>query len=262
MINLSDVCFVIGHRDTNPDKTRTKNLFSVLGWLGDNFPQFETILIEQSEKPSWKEISAGGLNLLYKHLYNKGFFNRCWTFNTAYRMSTKKYIVCADNDIVMRPQYIVDSLNALEKYDAVNPYGYIVDLDPHETLGFHNTRIMPFTQRGGRGGTNFSGGMVMFTRQAYEKIYGWDENFRGWGGEDDVQTYKIKNMLTHIEMPFNAYHLYHSRNATTGDAAYHSHYKNNVDIINKVIKMTPVEISSYYSKAFESYGNELKYTKE
>jgi len=62
-----------------------------------------------------------------------------------------------------------------------------------------------------RNGTTFAGGHFVLSRETYEKIGGWDEQFTGWGREDDFMTHKIL-IIGHcllIYSPLKAIHLWH-----------------------------------------------------
>jgi hypothetical protein len=53
---------------------------------------------------------------------------------------------------------------------------------------------------------------VVFSRTAFESVGGWDEEFVGWGGEDDMMTFKVEAAgLKTASMPFSCYHLWHPR---------------------------------------------------
>jgi hypothetical protein len=256
-MNDNEVTYIIGHRDAMPDRSRTRNLFSVLAYLKKNF-KFHVVVIEQDKaETSIVKDKVNELGMTYVFAKNNGFFNRSWTFNIGVKHFPNKYYVCADNDVVMVPNEMREAIVALTSYDAVSPNAFLVDMSDPCTVNFIKTGSVDLKMpHYVRGGINFSSTLVMFTHQGYQKICGWDENFRGWGGEDDVQTLKIKKFLTYKEFNYNAYHLYHTRNQATGDgAAYHSLYQNNVDIINKVIKFNDTELIDYMNKI--SNGGDL-----
>ena len=263
MINLSDVCYMIGHRSGKTDCTRLSNLVTVIRWLDGNFPGVEVIVVEESERPTL-DIKARNVNVVCKHVVNKGFFNRSWAFNVAYKFTDKRYLICGDNDIVMNAAGFLDAANMLEQYDTVKAFRYTVDLTMQETRDMHNsTQFSGNVMRSGRGGTNFAGGMVMFTRSGFERIYGWDEDFRGWGDEDNVQEHKINKMLTKIELGYGAYHLWHTKGVTTGDAPFHCLYGKNVELSAKIKGMTKEQLDVYYSgKLVNEYGDVNKYAAE
>jgi predicted glycosyltransferase involved in capsule biosynthesis len=50
----------------------------------------------------------------------------------------------------------------------------------------------------------------MFRKDSIQKIGGWSEEFIGWGGEDEHQNFKVKNLLTYFECDYRCYHVYHN----------------------------------------------------
>lgn len=55
------------------------------------------------------------------------------------------------------------------------------------------------------------GGTMVISRGAWEMVGGWDERFKGWGGEDDafrITAYKTVGRPVRLDYPL--WHLYHS----------------------------------------------------
>jgi hypothetical protein len=256
MNNINQISYIIGHRDTSYSKVRTKNLYYVLEWLHNNFPELEIILVEQSEHKTLELPEY----VKYIHVVNTGFFNRSWTFNIAFKNTQKEFLMCADNDVVMNINDLLTVFGDITNYDAISPNNKLMDLTQDNTNHLISNKLNNFNFNDIiRGGINFSSTLVAFSRYGYEKIFGWDEDFRGWGGEDDIQTLKIKKMLNFKEYDFMAYHMWHERNQSLGEMAFHSNYNNNVQIINKLWNYTPEQLIEYYKPRFETYGNPLKY---
>ena len=62
------------------------------------------------------------------------------------------------------------------------------------------------------------GGNVGIARRDYERVNGYDENFRGWGCEDDDLRLRLRATGLRIQsiLPWTCtYHLWHPRGATT-----------------------------------------------
>lgn len=260
---LNDICYIIGHRSSKTDPARDRNLKAVLLWLKANF-HFEVLVVEQDSSETAIKSLVESFGFRYKFLYNPGFYNRSWAFNVGVCMTDKSFIVCADNDVVMVPNQLNESLLGLMMYESVSPKHIAVDLPEFMTQRFaqdSNTAFPVIAH--GRSGINFSSMLVAFRKQSYFKIGGWDEDFRGWGGEDDVQTFKINKVLKYKEYDRPAFHLNHARNQQTGSgAAYHVLYQNNVDIINRVLAYNSDELQKYISGLIDVNGHENKYRNE
>jgi predicted glycosyltransferase involved in capsule biosynthesis len=206
-MNQNSFTYIIGYRH-KPD--RLNNLRRVLDWI-NCFAGVDVIVVEQDDH---SKISH--LNLKCRHIFlkSKEPYNKSWSFNVATKYSKSNVIVFGDSDLVMDPNKFIEGLKLLEQYEMVNPYKSVVDLDPNESnMQFEQ---MVSVDRPGRGETDHQkvpmcGGICMFRKDAISKIGGWNEDFIGWGGEDDFQSIKVKNFLTHIELSNRCYHLFHNR---------------------------------------------------
>lgn len=204
---MAKFTYAIGWRHS---RDREANLRRVLSWLS-MFPDLDVLVVEQdnmrrfSPPPGVRHVFARSTNP----------YNRSWGFNIAYRESESSHLIFGDSDIVMHAGEFRRSLEAAESVDVVSPYSSVVDLDRFESL--ISLDDMAFISRPGRGETdnqkvNLCGGVVMFSRDALERVGGWDEDFVGWGGEDDMMTFKVQAAgLRTASMPFRCFHLWHPR---------------------------------------------------
>ena len=191
MANNYAFTYVIGYRHRID---RLQNLRRVLDWI-NGFNGVEVLIVEQD-----KHSKISHLNLKAKHIFIKSNlpYNRSWSFNVALKNSNSSVIVFGDSDLIMEPNQFIAGLQALQSYEMVSPYHTVVDLTPSET-GLPMEEVMKI-DRPGRGETdnqkiNISGGISMFRKESISKIAGWNEDFIGWGGEDDYQTLKVHNFL-------------------------------------------------------------------
>jgi len=152
-----------------------------------------------------------------RHVFarNSGPYNRSWGFNIAYRESDSPFLVFGDSDIVMVESEFRRAMEAAQSLDVCSPYRSVLDLERGESE--LPVEEMATISRLGRGEAdnqkvNLCGGVVAFSRDAFERVGGWDEDFSGWGGEDDMMTFKVASAgLKSAEMPFRCYHLWHPR---------------------------------------------------
>ena len=242
--------YVIGYRHS-PD--RLQNLRKTLDWI-NGFAGSEVIIVEQD-----KHSKISHLNLKAKHIFLKSTlpYNKSWGFNVATKYSTSNIIVFADSDLIMDPNKFIESLKLIEKYDMVNPYTSVVDLDQNES-GLRFEQVLQIN-RPGRGELDHQkvplcGGICIFRKDAIMRIGGWNESFIGWGAEDDFVSLKVKHFLTSTEVPGRCYHLYHSRKSP--DMKY---YQRNLDLLQKANAMTKDEIMKITNSQIQKNGMKNKY---
>jgi predicted glycosyltransferase involved in capsule biosynthesis len=242
--------YVIGYRH---NLERLQNLKRVLDWI-NGFARVEVLLVEQD---THSKISH--LDIKAKHIFTRSDmpYNRSWAFNVALKHANSNIIVFGDSDLVMEPNQFIAGLQAIQNYEMVSPYHSVVDLTAQESN-------LPLEQiininRPGRGETdnqkiNISGGIAMFRREAIQKIAGWNEDFIGWGGEDDFQTMKVKNFLTWTELQARCFHLYHERGMP--DQKW---YKRNLELLSKTSQMDKSQLQKVILNQLPKIGMKNKY---
>jgi len=206
-MNTHTFTFVIGYRHK---MDRFNNLKRTLDWI-NGFAGVDVILVEQD---THSKISHLPLKARQIFLKSDKPYNRSWAFNVATKFAKSNVIVFSDSDLIMEPNQFIEGLKAIEKFEMVSPYSSVLDLNPQES----NLQLQDIVKidRPGRGETdnqkiNICGGISIFRKDAIQRIAGWNEDFIGWGGEDDFQTIKVENFLTHTTLPHKCYHLYHNR---------------------------------------------------
>ena len=198
-----------------------ENLKTVLYWLS-GFDQLEIILVEQDSIPHVGQILSDYCGQ-YIFIKNVEFFNRAKGFNIGVKQAKGKVVALGDGDIVMDRQAMSKSFDdCYKEFDAVNPYGKIIDLSRKESrcLRLENNFSNKHTACGERKWTSFCGGIVLFKKSFYEALGGFDEAFEGWGGEDDAMSVKIAKVIEYnildgkkwyTSQENTAYHLWHER---------------------------------------------------
>lgn len=210
---------------------RIQNLRRVLDWI-NGFGGVQVILVEQD---THSKISH--LSLKAKHIFTKSNlpFNKSLAFNVGLKYSQSDVIVFGDSDLIMNPQEFIKALNTLSQYEMVNPYNSVIDLTQEESnLPLEN---LVSINRPGRGETDIQkvplcGGICLFRKDSIYKIGGWNEDFIGWGGEDDFESIKVKHFLNWTELEAKCYHLWHDRGMP--DQKW---YQRNLQLLNKLAQM-------------------------
>ena len=160
---------------------RLNNLKRVLEWI-NSFSGAEVIVVEQDKHSKIKDTK-----LSCRHIFLKSNmpFNKSWGFNVGLKYSNSNIIVFGDSDLIMDPQEFIKSVQMMEKYEMVNPYNSVIDLNQQES-SMSLDKMMKI-DRPGRGETDIQkvplcGGICIFRKDAIHKIGGWHEDFIGWGG--------------------------------------------------------------------------------
>jgi hypothetical protein len=232
---------------------RWNNLKRILEWIS-GFSNVELIIVEQDT-----HSKIGHLNFPAKHIFTKSKmpFNRSWGFNVGLKHVNSKVTVFTDCDLIMKPDLFINGLKLLEQYEMVSPYNSVVDLNPQES-GLQLEEMLKI-DRPGRGENdiqkiNISGGITMFRTEAIKKIAGWNEDFIGWGGEDDFQTIKVKNFLTWHEQTGRCYHLYHDKEVP--DMKW---YQRNLQLLQKLANLSKEELTKQIMTSVQKLGMKNKY---
>lgn len=244
-MNTYKFTFVIGFRYK---KDRIHLLRRTLDWI-NSFYGVEVILVEQD-----KHSKIEHLDLKCKHIFVKSDkpYNRSWAFNVALKRSNSDIIVFGDSDLLMEHNQFIAGINALNDYDMVSPYHKVIDLTREES----STTLQNILNidRSGRGETdnqkiNISGGIAMFKKQSLLKIGGWNEDFIGWGAEDDEMTIRVHKYLKWTELKGTCYHLYHDR-----PRPEHNNYQHNIKLLNQVTNLDDNQLNALVNKLSKRSG--------
>lgn len=225
---MKSVCYIINHRDL--DFTRRRNLIFTCNYIKSI--GLDVLVIEQdSEKKV--ETLCKDLNVNYGFLYNPGGFNRSWGFNCYRNFIDCDKVFLADNDIIIKKEFIYETISLLDSFNVVRPFnGNVYHYD--EIFTSHIVQINKFIENERFNFVNifnFSGGVCAFnTDYFYNVIGGFDERFVGWGGEDDEMHLRLQRLNTRtFSMNNYGYHLYHDRKLSSPEG--NDHYNNNLNFI-------------------------------
>jgi len=244
-----DFSYIICYRH-QPE--RYQNLLKTIKYLRDNF-NLELILVEQDTESKIPDPS-----LFDQHIFtfSERPFNRSWAFNVGAVHSKTEKFYFGDCDLICPKDQMDKSVELLDTKGCVSPYSKVVDLQPHES---HKVDLESWVKisRPGRGGINLTGGIVGFRKDQFGKIAGWCEDFEGWGGEDDFQTWKVKNWVTWEEIEGDVFHLYHTRPKID-----QNFYRKNLGILQSLRQRNPQDIVNWINNSKQHIGNKNKYKKK
>lgn len=238
---------IIGYRHR---LDRLTNLRKVIDWaLG--FQGIEIIVVEQDSQEKLMVNNLKG----FRHIFTKSNlpFNRSWAFNVGLKYASTNAIVFSDADVIMEPNDFIEALKKLQEFEAVNPAKEIIYLNPQES-NFQFEQMKSIIKNESTSDDSFCRGMVMFRRDAIEKIGGWCEDFIGWGGEDDHQTSKVKQHLSNFECDFRCYHFFHQQEKKND-----FYYQRNLQLLERLNSMTPDENIKYINNTKSKSGFKNKF---
>jgi len=252
--------YIITHRSS--DNYRHINLLSIIKWLEPFNDVIEIIVVEQDSEPKIEKYLPK--NIKYIFAYNPGLFHKTWGFNIGANYSTTNNLIFGDNDIILKRYEFKFYLDEVENNEFCTPYKYfVVKLNEHETINITNDLdniSLPIGKRVPNTLGIITGGLFSIKRDIFFKIGGADENFRGWGAEDDAFREKLYKFNVKVKiLEYIAYHLYHPETGGKGNSEYiKNNYKNNCDILRSIKKMNIIELQEYINKNKE-LGNLNKY---
>lgn len=227
---------------------RFNNLKRTLEWV-NSFSGAEVIVVEQDKNSKIKDVK-----LSCKHIFLKSNmpFNKSWGFNVGLKYANTNVVIFGDSDLIMDPQEFIKSVQMVDQYEMINPYNSVIDLNPQES-NLSLDQVLKIN-RPGRGETDIQkvpmcGGICIFRRDAINKIGGWDQNFIGWGGEDDFQSVKVKNFLNYYENTAKCFHIYHDRPAP--DMKW---YQRNLQLLQKLSDMSKEELQKVINNSLPKLG--------
>lgn len=147
---------------------------------------------------------------------NEKPFSKAKAINKAVEKSKGDILVIADADIFYDPSLLEQSIKHLETHAWVIPFRKVLNIsqkstqdllkiEPQWPLPIHiETKSRPYAAMGG---------VNIVPRKHFETVFGFDERFVGWGGEDDAFAASLNQLCGYVKrMDATLYHLWHQRN--------------------------------------------------
>lgn len=263
-MSTHEASYILTYRQGD-DPARRENLFAVLAWLA-NYPQFDVIVVEQDTAP---RLDGPLPHPQVRHVftYNPGPFNKSWGFNVGFRHSDRSWFAFGDADVIVGDALPEALAHLRGGYQAAKPYRRLIDLDADETrrvaAGEFDWLPTRATDARGREAIGehlvYAGGLFLLARPTFVRVGGWDERFRGWGGEDDAMSYKLERYRAPaVELDRRpALHLHHARPSamTMGQP----HYESNRAVLADYARLTDLEMARMAEVQMQIIGHHEKY---
>jgi hypothetical protein len=266
---MAEATYIMTYRDGD-GPARRDNLLAVLRWLS-RYPMFDVVVVEQDSVPRL----TGPLphpRCTHVFAYNPGPFNKNWGYNVGFRHANHAILAFGDADVIVGDA-IAESIAYLKTgYSTVKPYKRLFDLTEDESRRVIEADLDYVPERSaslpGREGIGeflvFAGGVFLITRAAFVHVGGWDERFRGWGGEDDAMSYKLERArVSGVELDSRgAIHLHHERvNTSSADASTKAqpHYAANIALLADYRRLESEEMQRFAEIQMQVIGRREKY---
>jgi len=165
-------------------------------------------------------------------------FSRSKCLNIGVKNSNSKYLILADNDLYLTRQFLQSVYTKFNDNSLIIPYNKpVIIFNNKQTEQLIKLKKLPIN------GIPLKflsyGGIQLISRNLYYKIGGYDEQFVGWGHEDDAFLYKANKLIGVEYLENTIYHLYHEYGIPTLTT------NERITLLNKLKEMTDVELLKY-----------------
>ena len=178
------VSFVIPHRGIERLPILESTIRSIASLPGE----VECIVVEQDET---KRLASLPANVIHRHLpHPEGDvrWHKCFAFNEGVKVARAPIVVCHDGDLLVPHNYlaVIEEHLVRRKQDVVYPQRFLYYLSKKttETILTNQTTAALASETPEMVKQNWTGGTLAITKQAFDRVGGFDESFTGWTGED------------------------------------------------------------------------------
>ena len=235
---------IISYKESTEERKR--NLKYVLNYLLELLDdKTEIILVEQDtiSKINWLGEIPKNEEINYIFVQNSGIFNKGWGYNIAVKEAKGDYLIFHDSDIFLKLNAYSLCLNLLNKYDVVDPYNRLFNLNKLDSNLFLSKKydFNIITNKSFSTGSPIAGGIFMIKKEKYLLLKGFDEDVFGYGPEDRIFDLKINKLgLSVYNIDDFAIHIYHDKFNVADE--YYQFGKKNDGIYEKYKVMSQVEL--------------------
>lgn len=177
-----DVTFIIGHRGMG----RLPHLMATLRSIAaSESATVECIVVEQAAAAELPALLPTWVRHVFTPVPRADYpYNRAWTLNTGAGLATGRILVLHDNDMLVPRRYAAELVARADEgarfLDLKRFTFYLTEEATNQFFDRGSVTPAPSTIV-----QNLRGASIAATREAYFEIGGFDEEFVGWGGEDN-----------------------------------------------------------------------------
>jgi predicted glycosyltransferase involved in capsule biosynthesis len=250
---LEDLTVIIPFYEDTPERlTNLKDLTSLFDEYG-----IKVIIVQ----PNTINSNSFTFTLLDRYLnilaedIKEPYFNKSRAINEGVKHCKTKYCGWHDVDFRLNYEAYLQTFNTLYNGDFSNnkmgsyfirPFsGLFLNIKGYRFDGKITGEQIFYEEYS----KNSPGGALFFNREKFIEIGGMNENFCGWGYEDDEIRYRIlKNGFTIQSLTFTGFHIDHPRHSLHS-FIHPQTIKNRLEM-DKVTKMTLDELKAYKFSMF------------
>ena len=227
---LKKTAVVIAHKSENGDAVSARNLNFLINHYASLSPDIAIVIVDRDRVMLRGNDERGmmndehGLPCSSFRVHHSSFpLTRSRAFNSGFEMfdEGRDFFIFTDSDIVAPWPDIKANLIMCLKYDFVSLFKDVFALNREDTQAVLNGRLNSLDVYGNRreSGTSLSSGGCIMTRKGFLTIGGWDEMKAkvkrqkakmelSPGSEEEVQSRKVRQLLTVFESPNPAVRLH------------------------------------------------------
>lgn len=198
---------------------RKRNILAVVNNFVSNYPEFEIIIAEQlSDSTYIKNILIQKYPCI-KHIQikvNSDWFNKAYIINQVVKnYATYDIIMMSDADCILPKIDNMIFKNELIKHSVYFPFSKVNFLNEAHTRRY--VKGHTFIQAAPKQDlfiNRYTGLINVFNKSTFNNVGGYDEEFEGWGGEDDAFINKCNRLVSPIKRctdNVELLHLYHPK---------------------------------------------------
>lgn len=253
MNNLKNTTFLIPFYFDSED--RVKNAFCIIGYLNKYFDTNIFIYEEYDILPRlYTEIESLQIDGLTYQSFKKTskLIHRTALLNKMLFDSSTEFVVNYDTDVVFNPQQLIDSIDYIKSNPKsfVFPYGGTFSRRKKEIREkFQKSNFdleIVYNSRESQYTPPSIGGALVASRKNYIDCGGENENFIGWGLEDNERVLRFEKLgfpIHKIDGPL--YHFDHCVGPNSSSILSPFQFQLNEEEYNKISRLTKKELEEY-----------------
>lgn len=204
---------------------RIRNLMACLLALRDQTmppADYRVTVVEFDDHPRWRHLVEPLVDH-YLHLQGHGLFNKSWTLNAGVRhtLGAARTLCLLDADILVDRGFLARNHARLAGtgHDAHLPHTEMLSLDAPASDRLIEERCgrgageVPLAGARGLLLRDVPGACLWITPELFQRVGGFDERYRGWGGEDEDMLYRVASAGSVLQFDDVFVHLAHRRPA-------------------------------------------------